>query len=1260
MRQIFFNYFLRSGRAPFKENRVACKGGQDSEAEKAPDSSEPNMPELGNKPLPKEMPTTGLLHEIGVTVKPDPLKAEAEKAKKEAEYKKMTKEEMKNRREEMLAMADALEKDGSPENVKQIDTLNRLERDKVRITEHIKELEAKLPSVKGEAEKKDTESRIRVAKENLASVERDLVLNDPIEMARKLREESKKFELSAEKKRVEKRQEIDKKLAAMERKNKGLERDETEKALTTNPVSKLDVYQRVLSEKVSADALKIDSHEAILNTANVFIEKLGLPENVVMWMAKQLDYVNEDAFKQLYPVGSKEYQAFTNPTLENLGLLKSKNEAFALAVEYFYTVKNNVAAINKNQFSQKKNASKSGEEPVFTFATEKAKELGHDLADAWRERDASKLAMYAVAGFGIYKFYQNFLKGSGKDEKGNTTFFGHVKKWGPILAGAYAAGWILAPEKMKDVVGLGKNIDFKGTNVEGLAMAQRNGKGSYLEKMDPAVLFNLHNANIEDIYGPITPQHSSYNEKFANNNMIPLATPGIAGYYAPDLVSQGSMGPSILEQGKNMTTKQKQYIEASQKLYDTANALREFYKDKIQPTTQVSFEDMFLNPKSPNYRRGYTMGSLYQMFQDYLPSQSRIYEANDFKQAEKDLLGEDIKTKAFKDARLTIESGRGAGEYVAANIYGYPVTLTKQDVGDGKNKYVFFLRGRQDKIEEKVEYTVGEDANYAVDKIKGNIDKRLKEYLGGVKWLGQDAASALKYEDGKWSLPVKTEKQHLIDSTEGVAHLEFAPNGDIKIKFEGKDVTILTSADLPLRDQSLIIDMFRKSGGISKSNFEALSVVSDQITIANNDPASGTFDIVVFGEVMHVTSSTGKYIISDTEQKKIISNRSFQEKYADARMQDPVYKGYIDTIRSIIDQVNTSSLTVQAKEGVRSTAVNFWEFLTTDAPIGTVFNGKIPDNYVDMTLNSQVLFLKNLMVAEMSGLTKLSELSKVESNITNRFSRVRAFESNLRSILTKKSVSPSEFKTKILNELRTLSFNSPAYADAAIGFENDVIKRIRISDVSDASLSKASRLWDVYYYYTAKLDTSDLDRSISNNPYKKQPSSQLKAKAYLVYVKQSMLLKMNEFLNSSIPANPSSWGIETFDKWEGHNVQHTAEKLRPLTENAIENEIKIACKKIVSSYRGDDYEALILTLYETYDVPNTQGGVSWFSRQASTVPTSNTTRESQAVFIASIADTFMADCKRYREAAVKDKLQAKTGAKGVIQRWLYKTMGIES
>jgi len=655
------------------------------------------------------------------------------------------------------------------------------------------------------------------------------------------------------------------------------------------------------------------------------------------------------------------------------------------------------------------------------------------------------------------------------------------------------------------------------------------------------------------------------------------------------------------------------------------------------------------------------MGSLYEMFKDYLPSQSKIYEAKDFKQAETDLLGEDVKTKAFKEARLTIESGRATGEYVAATIYGYPVTLTKQDAGDGKNKYVFFLRGRQDKIEEKVEYTVGDDANYAVDKIKGNIEKRLKDYLGGVTWIDQQsAASVLKYEDGKWSLPVKTEKQHLIESIDGVVTLEFMPNGDIKPKFEGKDVTILTSADLPMRDQSLVIDMFRTPGGVAKSNFDALRVVSDQITIANNEAASGNFDIVVLGETMHVTSSTGKYIIDPTEQKKIITNREFQEKYADARMQDPIYKGYIDTIRSIIDQINTSSLTVQAKEGVRATAVNFWEFLTTDAPIGTVFNGKIPDNYVDMTLNSQVLFLKNLMVAEMSGLTKLSDLSKVESNITNRFSRVRAFESDLRSILTKKSVSPSEFKTDILNELRTLSFNSPAYADAALDFENDVIKRIRVSDASDASLSKASRLWDIYYYYTAKLDTPDLDRSISNNPYKKQPNSQLKAKAYLAYVKQSMLLKMNEFLNSSIPGNPSSWGIETFDKWEGHNVQSITEKARPLTENGVENEIKRACKNIVSNYRGDDYESLILTLYETYDAPSSSGGVSWFARQASTVPTSNTTRESQAVFIASIADTFTADCKKYREAAVKDKLQAKTGAKGAIQRWLYNAIGIES
>ncbi len=712
----------------------------------------------------------------------------------------------------------------------------------------------------------------------------------------------------------------------------------------------------------------------------------------------------------------------------------------------------------------------------------------------------------------------------------------------------------------------------------------------------------------------------------------------MGGFYDPDLVAQGSIGSTLLETGSERTVIQKKYIEESKKLYATMFAMKRYYKETIEPTNGISFEDMFLNndPNNRNYRAGYTMGSLYDMFRDYLPKETGWAESSNIDQAKTDL--EKVPT-------LDIVSRRGVGLGIPATIYDYPITINAAQPVDGKNKYVFFLAGVTDPAE-RVEYTVGDDENVLAEKLKSNIENRLKNYLKGVKFVDQNVPAILKYENGEWFFPVTTKAEHLIKSTTGVVKLKFDEKGEIQLMFEGQGITVLTSKDLPSQDLSLVIDMFIVENGAPKSNFDVLRAVSKYITIANNNPGAKTFDILLFGETIHVSSANNKYEINTADQQRLIKNESFREKYADARINSNEYKEYIDTIRSIVDQVNSMSFGTKVVEGTKATMSNFWQMITTDASFGTLFNGKIPNNYMDMTLASQMSFLENLLASEMAGAKDLEGLKGVEGTIKNRFSRIKAFEATIRDNIPQEALSSAALRAFVIDPLRGMSYNSGSYTQSVMRFEKEIITRVKLSDVNKESVSQASKLWDVYYHFTAKLDKPELDISEEYNPYTGEIPFGLKANAYLKDVRTKIGSKMNQFLSGNFTGDYRDWGIEEFENWDSPALHHEVSENVPLDSVEIGSEIDLAFAKVTKLYENNKYRPVVLYLYNSYK----NSGFGDLVSQVS----AGTDRTSQFVFINDFAEKFKNECDRAIKQAIDDKLDSRTSWIDRIPVWAEK------
>lgn len=1044
-------------------------------------------------------------------------------------------------------------------------------------------------------------------------------------------------------------------------------------------VKKLDIYEKVRTAKVSPEMLKITTREDLVTSCDIFINKLGLPEDVVLWMGHELEYIYSEDFAKKYPRDSKQYAAFTNPdpSASDLSLIKQENEGFYLALDYFNMVKQNVARIHAEQLRYEKKAGESKKEPVFAFTTEKAQEFFRDFTNAVHDRDYSKLALYGAFGYGVYLFYKNFLKGS-TDAKGKGGFM----KFIPYALGAYAGGWLIAPEAMKKVVGLGQHIDYKGTNIEGFSEIQRTAaEGTYIKKLDAPTLFNLRNARIEDVFAPMTPTHPAYNEEFANHNMVSLTTPGVARFYPADLIAQGSIGVAVLNRGEHLSVKQKLYLDASRKLFETASALKQMYYDKVGGKTGVSFEDMFLNPKSPHYRPNYSMGSLYEMLQSYLQAESKWTEGATFEQARKDMTENGDLTKAFVDAQLQIDTGRPAGQAVTGSIYGYPITVLKQRSPDNKNLYVLSLRGKD---EDKVEYTVGEDSAIAAGKMKELIEKRLVEFSKGVTFGG--APGQLKYEKGVWFFPVTIPAQHLMLEHQGKYEIKFEGDGRPYFDFEGNRMDVTASRDLPSADRSLASDLFVLKEGKPKCNFYPLRYLLDAspaaITISNNKPEINKFDITVLGITATINSagieirkdSSGKkigeykiYKMDDADMKKFIDNPEFREKYADARINAPEYENYLKELNRITSKLNGKSFTSK----VTGSFTSAYEAIFGDKPLGSVFDGSVPDNYIKTTIEAQKSFLKNLLKAKMDSADTFDVLkTSSEVDIKNRLARARAFASTIDS-LPDRALSHAEIQAMVVEPLRSMSYDSIVYTDGAREFEKAVTSQLGVSDrpFNEDNMQKSKELWNVYFHYTASLDKADLDKPMIFDPSDLSISDRNNDREYLKYVRKQIASKMDDFLDGKISSNSDSWGILPRGQWEADpsTVIPALSETLLFTTAEVESELRLSCQKILKLYAGKDYESVAQLLYTTYNTPVTPApGTSgpttslFFTVAALPIATGGyTTRTAQIEAINKVADKFKEQCDLQIHDATLADLKSTPGWRGSIKTWLYEKLEIK-
>jgi len=403
--------------------------------------------------------------------------------------------------------------------------------------------------------------------------------------------------------------------------------------------------------------------------------------------------------------------------------------------------------------------------------------------------------------------------------------------------------------------------------------------------------------------------------------------------------------------------------------------------------------------------------------------------------------------------------------------------------------------------------------------------------------------------------------------------------------------------------------------------------------------------------------------MAESDQKVLIDNETFREKYADARINSKEYKKYTEELNSVVSKLNSKSFVSK----LSGSTASVYEAVFGDKPLGSVFDGSVPDNYIKMQIDGQKMFLKNLFVSKMENAEKFDDLKNVaEQDMVNRLARIRAFTATIDS-LPDKPLSHAEINALVLWPLRSMTYNSIVYSDSAMDFERDVISQLKVSDspFNKDSVEKSKNLWSVYHHFTAFLDDPKLDKPMAYNPNDLEIFDRQKQREYLKYVNGEMKNKIGSFLDNKISVNPYDWEIQSYSDWvnDPGRVSTSLTEAMPMGRDEVESEIQRSCRHVLKQYENDDYEAVATMLYQAYDSKFTVGAISHsliFSQKAINIAgdSSLMTRTDQLRQVQLVATAFKQHCDQVIDEAVTANLKSQTEWKGKIEQWLYNSLKV--
>ena len=898
--------------------------------------------------------------------------------------------------------------------------------------------------------------------------------------------------------------------------------------------------------------------EGLANVVDVFKNKLNLNPKDVDFMAAQLSYAFDS--KVWESKSAEERLLFQFPE-GNLSKIAAIDNGFYLAYSYFLSVKKTITEQGSGEKTRIGAQREKTQDPIFRTVYDNLHEAGSKFMTAVEEQDWSTVAVYSVGAYAFYKLWGKTIKPmlSGGGEHGVD-----VGKWLMYGTAAYCGLAIFKPDYLKKMWGKGVSTDIKGTAWENMARTMKLDPEAYKKGIEVGTLAAVSEARVKDIYAPIMQGNPNFDAKSARFNMIQLNSPGVSKYFDPDIVK---VGPIYLDQRPfpSLNPQEKAYVKACEQLFASAMWMKTLWEKNLYTKNGVSFEKKFLGEDSQEY----TMEEVADQLSAYTENKREVlWTSKIMAEARKDLLPGNGGTPVFEniDAAWLKEESVGTHR-LSGRVMGFPIVIKlNENPTTGEKEYRFYLANDADEGSDPVATAVAGNADsgktargHVLDAVKG----RMAELVKGVSAGGKEGIKAIDFDGHKWTAEFTAKAVPKYEITERTVKIDmevYDSGKEVKCTSFGSTAVIMLDEKMAERaDYSplIITNIMNQANGA----FNALNIFYEDNKVKFEDiPGDAThFYLIVTADKEYKLKckyakgkdfGPNKYSVDDPEvEKEMVKSPAFRSKYVEVF--DRQHLKFFDEMKRWVDDM-PETFFLYLPEGLASwgkdaTADDWFRGVSLDA-----FSGSIKDYYTQMLIDGKRESVKSQLFWAIGDATSLKDIEDKKKRVSDFASSLQGYYNNILKKAEPKAgrakFDRDTFMAQVIDPLKRAGLKSGEYAFALNRFEGAIFQKLGLkgNDFFKNSHLISGKLFAVYSYYTAHLDSADLDKGSTADERK---NSNLYAN-YFQYVQDGIIDKGREFLRDgkspeNIPS-PSVFGLKTFEEWKATEAKVAA--LNPIDE----------------------------------------------------------------------------------------------------------------
>ena len=823
------------------------------------------------------------------------------------------------------------------------------------------------------------------------------------------------------------------------------------------------IAKAVREKRIAPETWDPKTEEGLKQLVHDLEIEIGLEPNDVKWMEDELKYAfDQEVWKT---PNDPNRQLFLFPE-NNLGKIGTIRPGYQFAYTYFLAVQN-IALESVDSHSKIDESNRSqGRDSGFEKATDLISEKTSEILDAVEERDYSKLALYAVAGYSFYKIFKNIKDSSSEGAKA-------FKKFALYGTAAYCGLALFAPDYLDKIKGRGIDEDIKDTSFatfEGLM--QRDPEWAK-RGIDIGLMAALQDAPVKELFGTIVPGSPTYEPDATALGMVHLDNPIFSGFIPKSL--RGMRPPA----GNGpFSAEEKVYRATSKRLFSTLKGMMFMYDHNTFSKDKTTFKAKYIDVDG-----GYVLHDVVTLLAQHEANYNPMpWSAELLKVARNDLTGSNGLFNK-KNEGVWIQSN-AKGNNLKGTVRGFPVVIKMNQTPTGK-EYWFYLANEADSGAYPIaKYEVdNEDSGVMCkDALFDSIQSRMNELLASV--LTTDPKTNIRFKDNGWtgSILMPANKEYGLDPTPLQVDAKVYSDGRaVSVNYKGSKYPIVID-EMMAQDNYYAPFILNKI--MKQKEFNALNVFHADRRVEFKDlegDETGRFELIIRGAdstlLMQYNKTSGEFQSLGGEEG-LVQNEGFRRAYVEAySRQDfaPVFDEMKQTLANMDE-----SFFLYFWEGAagmfKDPKIDKWIDPSMD-----MLGGSIKDNYTKMLITTQQLALESHLYNVLGDADSLADIEEQKKKVGDRLNKMVAACKSMKTAehaSDRDSWGRTEFILKIIEPIRSAGADSLEYGSALKTFEGRMVNNLGLagSDWNENKHLVMAELYGAFYSFTVHLDNRDLDK----------------------------------------------------------------------------------------------------------------------------------------------------------------------------------------